>query len=82
MKIVCACVNVSTLGDEPFMTTAFIRPDFLTDRWELFVTARQDCIRAAATFHFKPDLPVVPLYLPPTYPLSLCMTVTLGLRHA
>lgn len=32
---------------------------------------RQDCIRAAATFHFKPDLPTVPLHLPPTSPLLM-----------
>lgn len=29
-----ACVNVPPLGDEPFITTAFIRPGLLVDRWE------------------------------------------------
>lgn len=32
---------------------------------------RQRCIRVAATFHFKHDLPVVPRHLPPTSPLLM-----------
>lgn len=34
---------------------------------------RLDCISGAAMFHFKPDLPVVSLHLPPTSP-SWCIT--------
>lgn len=65
------CLNVPPLGDEPFITTAFIRPGLLINRWELCLMGRRDCIRAAATFHFKPDLPVVQLHLPPTKPLLM-----------
>lgn len=59
------CVNVPPLGDEPFIMAAFIKPGLLMDRWELCVMRRQDCIRAAATFYFKPDLPAVPHHKPP-----------------
>lgn len=69
--ILNVCVNVPPLDDEPFITTAFIRPGLLIDRWELCVMERKDCIRAAATFHFKPDLPLVPLHLPHTNPLLI-----------
>lgn len=58
-------VNVLPLGDEAFLMTAFIKLDLFTDRWELCVMGWQGCIRAAATFYFKPDLPVVPLHKPP-----------------
>lgn len=69
--VLSASVNVAPADDEPFITTVFIRPGLLTDRWELCVMERKDYIRAAATFHFKPDLPVVPLHLPPTNPLLI-----------
>lgn len=69
--VLSVSVNVPPVDDEPFITTAFIRPGLLTDRWELCMMERKDCIRAAATFHFKPDLPVVPLHLPPTNPLLI-----------
>lgn len=69
VMVFSVCVNVPPLGDEPFVTTAFIKPGSLTDRWELCVIGRQYCIRTAATFHFKPDPPLVPLHLPPTSPL-------------
>lgn len=59
----------SPLG--PFITTAFIRLGFLVDRWEQCVMGRQECIRAAATFCFKADLPVVPPHLPPTSPFLM-----------
>lgn len=86
VMVFSVCVNVPPLGDEPFVTTAFIKPGSLTDRWELCVIGRQYCIRTAATFHFKPDPPLVPLHLPPTsrhQPTpSWRITVILGLGHA
>lgn len=81
VMVFSVCVNVPPLGDEPFVTTAFIKPGSLTDRWELCVIGRQYCIRTAATFHFKPDPPLVPLHLPPTSPLPPPPTHPLLTHH-
>lgn len=76
--LVCAyaCVNVPPLGDEPFITTAFIRPGLLVDRWEgrtaleLLPHSTSNLTFQRSHFICHPQAP------------SWCITVTPGLRHA
>lgn len=70
------CVNVPPLGDEPFTTTAFIRPGLLTDRWE-GRTALELLPHSTSKLTFQWSYFICHPQAP-----SWCITVILGLRHA